>query len=73
MWRRLSKSVRSGIWDQHSFRRYFLYSKRSPGWQSKAECVVVATDAELSFRRTYGDLTVEFLPLEKLAARLAAV
>lgn len=37
----------------------------------KAECVVVATDAEPSFRRTYDHLAVEFLTLEKLAARLA--
>ncbi len=36
-----------------------------------AECVVVATDAEPSFRRTYDNLSVEFLTLEKLAARLA--
>ena len=37
----------------------------------KAECVVVATDAEPSFRKTYDKLTVEFLTLDKLAARVA--
>ena len=37
----------------------------------KAECVVVATDAEPSFRRNYDCITVEFLTLEKLAARVA--
>ncbi|MGE3312322.1 MAG: ATP-binding protein [Limisphaerales bacterium] len=37
----------------------------------KAECVVVATDAEPSFRRSFDGLSVEFLTLEKLAARVA--
>jgi uncharacterized protein len=36
-----------------------------------AECVVVATDATPSFRRTFDGLAVEFLTLEKLAARVA--
>jgi predicted AAA+ superfamily ATPase len=36
------------------------------------ECVVVATDAEPGFRRTYDNVTVEFLTLDKLAARVEA-
>ncbi len=39
----------------------------------EAECVVVATDAEPSFRRNFVNLSVEFLTLEKLAARVATV
>ncbi|MBL9168330.1 MAG: ATP-binding protein [Verrucomicrobiales bacterium] len=37
----------------------------------KAEYVVVATDAEPSFRRNFGTLSVEFLTLERLAMRVA--
>ncbi len=39
----------------------------------EAECVVVATDPEPSFRRNFVNLSVEFLTLEKLAARVATV
>lgn len=37
----------------------------------QAECVVVSTDAEPSYRRQFDKLAVEFLTLDKLARRLA--